>query len=395
MILALRKIRADYQRLRRSGWHALHRLVRRLWAIRVRRNLGARAKRYLAAARRQQRHEGGPDAAILAAYLDKWSVFGRPVDPVYYRMYHALSGVDSADYVPDDIYYTIVEPTLNDYRLGLAYADKSLSDVILQSDAFPVTVARNIGGKFYDAELGALADEELDQVSASYDRLVVKPSLETGSGRLVQVFSRRDGVLRTKSGETLTAAGLLASHGSNFVIQEYLEQHDYYRALNPTSVNGFRLTTYRSVVSDEVAVLAARLKIGGHGEEVDNWHAGGVFCALDLSGQPAGRGLDENCRWHETIPASGIGFSDLGPLPAFKEACELARRTAVKMRYSRILGFDMCVDRDGRPRIMEINNRFIGMFSHQCAGGGVFQEYTDEVIAYCRTHSPAVVGVFI
>lgn len=383
-----------YRHQRRAGWHALHGLVRRMWAARVQRQQRHRARDYLAKARRSGQ-SGAPDPATLAAHLDKWSGLGRPVYADFYRAYRALSGVDCADYVPDDIFYTIVEPALNDHRLGAAYSDKGMSEIVLESSDFPDTVVRNFDGRYYDREFGALSNGGLESALAGLDRVVVKPSLETGSGHNVRIFSRENGALRTRAGETLSEDGLNALYRGNFVIQRYIEQHPYLAALNPSSVNCFRFFTYRSVVDDEVAILAATLKIGGAGAEIDNWAAGGIDCGLDADGRPNSRGFSADCRWHDTVPSSGRRFVDLEPIPSFGRAREVAIRTARKMRYSRVLGFDMCIDAQGRPRIVEINNRFIGIFSHQVKIGGLFGAYTDEVIAHCKAHPRPIVGVFI
>lgn len=74
----------------------------------------------------------------------------------------------------------------------------------------------------------------------------------------------------------------LRSLGDNFIIQERVKQHAEIAKLNPSSLNTFRIVTYRE--RDNVYILNVTLKIGHKGEVVDNGHAGGYFVGTNEDG---------------------------------------------------------------------------------------------------------------
>lgn len=392
--MGLSSIAKIHARWRRAAWNALRTVIYRLWVARLRRGTAARARAVVATARSAGEFIE-PDPATLAAHIRKWSRLGHKVSPHPYRRYKAFGRADDVDFVPDDLYYSVIEPTLNNYHVGLAYSDKNMYEALFEAGDFPESILRNVDGCYYDSRYRIIRETGIDTLLEPYDRLVVKPSIGVGGGDKVRVFIRQGDAFRSSDGLLLDAPSLAAAYGGNFVVQKYFEQHDYFRNLNPSSVNGFRLFTYRSVADDAVHVLGARLKVGGPNSEIDNWTNGGVFCGLDLNGQPGKMALTEHMRWVDTLPASGLPVASLGPVPAFAEACEVARRTAPLLRYSRLLGFDMCVDRNGCPRIMEINNRYIGILPHQATGGPLFREFTDEIIEYCVENARRSAGIFI
>lgn len=75
---------------------------------------------------------------------------------------------------------------------------------------------------------------------------------------------------------------LETNYGKDFIIQEFLEQHESINHFCPTSVNTLRLTLYRSVKDDKCVVPSAIMRIGNMGSVVDNAHAGGCFVGIDI-----------------------------------------------------------------------------------------------------------------
>ena len=65
-------------------------------------------------------------------------------------------------------------------------------------------------------------------------------------------------------------------------------------------------------------------------------------------------------------------------------AVEIAENTP----YHRRLGLDMAVDEAGRPYVIEVNNGLLG--TAQYLNGGLFKQYTDEVMEYCKRNKSKV-----
>ena len=68
-------------------------------------------------------------------------------------------------------------------------------------------------------------------------------------------------------------------YGQNFILQECFRQSDFTVRFNPSSVNTIRIGTYRDL-KGQIHILRAIMRIGANGSEVDNAHAGGMFCGI-------------------------------------------------------------------------------------------------------------------
>lgn len=54
--------------------------------------------------------------------------------------------------------------------------------------------------------------------------------------------------------------------------------------------------------------------------------------------------------------------------------------------YHRCFNLDIMIDRDGNPRLIEINLRSMSVWLYQFNTVACYGEYTDEVIDYCKNH---------
>jgi hypothetical protein len=171
--------------------------------------------------------------------------------------------------------------------------------------------------------------------------------------------------------------------GNNFLVQAYVYQHVFYERFNASSLNTFRVHTYRSVKDDSVHILSAMLRVGGPGSIVDNMKKGGKACGIN----------------HETGKLNGLVFGSDGNSPdrvgevdidkevelyKFHDVAQKAKELAQKQFYTRVIGFDFCVDRMGDVKLIELNNYDVGVDSLQMCNGPLFREFTDEVIDYCK-----------
>ena len=315
------------------------------------------------------------------SHKQKWGRLTPYVNTKWYEVYTNISGVEDANYIPKDIYFTIVEPRLNDRRLVLAYADKNLYDRYYKSAIFPEVLLRNIRGIFYDAEYNRISGDIYRHFD-NEDKIIIKPSLESMGGINVELFIKKDDGIFNNGNEVLDREYLNKRFKENFLIQKYITQHKFFKQFNPSSVNTVRMFTYRSVRSNDVIVLGAALRIGKEDSVVDNQRAGGIACETNDGGLLHEYALDYKFNKFYTFAASKK-FSETGKIYKFDEMKDIALRIAEQNYYFRVLGLDMCVDDRDRVRIIEINNHYIGIDLHQSSGRSLFKEYTDEVIEYC------------
>jgi len=323
------------------------------------------------------------DEAELAEHRRKWSVLQRRVGDKWYRTYSLLCGRQSRDYIPEDIYYSVVEPLLNNAESRPFLANKGMYQLVWGSGMFPRNIVRNVSGFDYDESFRRVDGDGWTALLAVEEKVVVKPSLHSGGGRNIQVFARADGKLENRRGDVLTPDYLKRTYATDYVVQEFVRQHEYFSRLNASSVNTLRVFTYRSVATDHVSILSHIVRMGRDGSEVDNENAGGMVCSVDPDGRLAAIGSDVIGRKYESAPGGQL-FRDLPPVPAIEELRRTALLVASKLVDQRLLGVDLCMDGDGRVRVIEVNMHNLGINFHQMSDGPLFGKFTDEVIEHCR-----------
>jgi len=78
-----------------------------------------------------------------------------------------------------------------------------------------------------------------------------------------------------------------------------------------------------------------------------------------------------------------VVFKEVGSLLKYDDIISTGLKMAGLYPYQRLLGFDLCVDREGNVRLIEVNNRNNEINFFQMAGEPLFREYTGEVVNWC------------
>jgi len=321
---------------------------------------------------------------LLKEHKQLWRPLSKVVPSVFIKAYVGLTGVKSKDFIPENIYYTIVEPILNNPIASAGYEDKAQIDWFHNDEYLPVIYLRNIHGVYYDKNRNELAKPILSFEEADNGKIIVKPSIDSQGGRNIFIFSFKDNEWKTRKGDVLTIKFLEQHFKQNFIVQEYVEQHPFFRQFNESSVNTLRVMTYRSVKDNKMHVLHAVLRVGKDGNEIDNQSLGGYACGIQSNGVLRAFVADKYGATKQTLAKGTINLSEVGKVYMIEEVKEVARKLAKCHFHSRILGFDLCVDKNSRVKLIEVNNMDIGMELTQHLVGPLFREFTNEVIDYCK-----------
>ncbi len=328
----------------------------------------------------------------IAAHKKKWNDFGVTVKPLWLKVFSSVNKKVDINYVPESIYYSEIEPRLNNRMLALSYSDKNFYDTYYTSaDLFPETVLRKIDGVIYTKEFKprVLNKNEFEQLLSPNEVLVLKDTLDTGGGVSVKLFERtNDKFIDKLSGEELTPEFLEKNYGRDFVLQKFISQHPFFAAFNTSSLNTLRIFTYRSVTSEEIIILHSVIRIGKTGSVVDNQASGGISCGIDRTGKLNDFAIDKFGK--KQSESNGIKFSEAGKVPMFEEMSAVVTEIAAQNYYSRLLGFDITIDSSNKIRIIEINNSNMEINFLQMNNGSLFGSYTDEVINYCLNNTKSI-----
>ncbi len=150
-----------------------------------------------------------------------------------------------------------------------------------------------------------------------------------------------------------------------FLVEEFITQHERMAALCPTSVNTLRLISYFDGV--KVHVLASVLKMG-NGGDVDNFSNGGMYTMLDEHGTARYAAFDGESATYERHPLTGVdivGFT----VPLYDRALELVDELARIVPGIPYVGWDIAIAPE-RPIVIE-GNYNTGVFQLKPTVSGV------------------------
>lgn len=327
----------------------------------------------------------------------KWSVFGLKANPIYYRLFSHYIGKDM-NIVPENICHDVIEPILNPFKYTKTYADKNLFDKFFPIGYLPQTILRKMNGFYYDANYNRIDmdDNKLVQMLADSgkEKIIIKPTVDGMSGVGVRCFVKEEGIWHLyQDYEKFDFNYLETKCGNDFIIQEFLEQHESIERFCRTSVNTLRLTLYRSVKNDECVVTSAIMRIGNNGSVVDNAHAGGCFVGIDITNGHLGNCVSNQYGERHYV-FNGIDFREPQQIPIelWEKVIRFAKTIGdgKTILHHRLIALDLMVDKNGNPRLVEFNIEYYGMWPFQFTMSSAFGDYTDEILAYCQSRRNSI-----
>lgn len=313
-------------------------------------------------------------------YIRKWASVVRFPSPYAYRLFSQYCG--NTPEILSENATLIINDTLNPKEFQLFYSDKNVFDRVFPEGSMPKTVLRRIKGLTLDKNYNRvnLTDSQFKDLLNSYDTLVIKPTVDSDSGRGVKLFHKRSEGFFSKDGMEMTLS-VFENYGRDIILQEGVKQHAALAALNPESVNTLRIATYKSVEDGEVHVLSFVVRMGNTGSEVDNLHAGGRMLLIGKDGRSADYCIDQYGRrfiTHNNIDLSKYTLQ----IPNYPEVIEFCKRIAKSMPELHLLQHDITVDAQGTPKCIEVNSSGFAMWIAQFMGVPALSSHTDEIINY-------------
>ena len=267
--------------------------------------------------------------------------FGKAAYWPYLALYTEARGEFIRGWIPFDYFLHILEPKLNppvyrDFGSLKTYDYRRFGDFAVE----PLFV--RVLGLYYNSRFEVVKEEELRKFMATYDgNIVVKQEFGWG-GNQVQFMHASE-----FSPDKLVK-------GLNYVIQPEIKQYKLLHELHPDSVNTLRVTTFLKK-DGSVDIVFVILRFGVDGSKVDNLVAGGSCVAMDPDGNPAPVAYDDfGYPGGETHKNTGFRFSDL-KLPMYHEIIARCKKAHQQNPYIRLIGWDVCVDESGTPKLLEWN----------------------------------------
>jgi len=306
-------------------------------------------------------------------HLRIWRPLRRDVSLNTLRACYNMSGIADPEIMPEELYTSEVEASLNRYDFSYFLSNKNFLSRWLPADLSPEVYLHNIDGEFYSGGYELLTPAEVGQVLNQIEYpVVIKPSMGAG-GRDVNFPSDRRRLEELMRGRR------------NFVVQRKLRQHPFFSRFYDRCLNTVRVCLYKSFGDDKIYFLNAAMRMG-KGGSLDNLNAGGIVRFIHEDGTLNALALDNWGEKFQRHPDSGVDFTKRERLPKYEELKELSVRLAREVYLCRLVSFDFCMDEAGDWRVVEINLRNQTIQMAQYAGRPFFKPFTGEVIEYCKQH---------
>ena len=294
------------------------------------------------------------------------------MNSIWSRYYNGIKretkGEFDARYIPLDIQACFIDDWFNNTQTALAIDDKNMYDLYFHDVNMPGTVGRIVNHSFLDEKYINISIDTLIERCSLAKHVIMKPSIGSMAGHGIVFWSEEEGVEVLKK--------FLLEH-DNYIIQELIQQHEEINKIYSQSVNSIRIVTCNFM--GETDVLSAVIRIGQGGNKLDNASQGGLFCGINEDGTLKKYGYSkygETC----TVHPQGTVFAECR-IPNFDKCKELVINLSNRfLRFSKLISWDLAVDENGEPTIIEVNLCYGGADIHQIANGPLFGDKTEDVL---------------
>ena len=167
---------------------------------------------------------------------------------------------------------------------------------------------------------------------------------------------------------------LFAEYYADYLIQAVIRQHADMAVLNPSSINTIRVVTYRNGM--EILPVYTVIRIGRKGMNIDNESAGGISAIIKPDGTIGkyaygAPGVDK-----VELTDTGVRLEGY-KVPSFFKALELVKQSHIQLPYFNLIGWDIAIEADGQPVMIELN---LNPDLSQSANGPAFGEHTEMIL---------------
>lgn len=256
-------------------------------------------------------------------------------------LYTEMRGEFKEGWIPDDYYRFELLPRINPEKFIRFSEAKTIDHKLFEGLIVDPLVFRS-NGQYYNREGNPHTKLEVQSfLSGINDEIIIKP--DDGHGGEDIIFKHANELRLDELPE-----------GPNLLFQRVVTQHPELSKLYPHSINTFRVLSYLNSDGD-VEVKFIIIRFGMDGSRVDNTARGGGWMFVGLDGKPAPMGYDGfGFPIGTQHPDTGTAFADL-ELPFVSEIIAFCKKAHRNFPYTRIIGWDVFVDENEEPKLIEWN----------------------------------------
>lgn len=222
-------------------------------------------------------------------------------------------------------------------------------------------------GFWYDGNGLLISPNQAKKILSEEQYVFVKVARDSYGGHGVKYLSGKDSV------------DYMSAIDCDLVVQKPLEQSEVLSDINPSSVNTIRVMTLLRK-DGSVKVCSSVLRMGKDASKVDNASSGGITVGIQNDGKLNKIAYSVNGRKYLKHPTTGVRFDDI-IIPNVSLIRELVAEQATKLPYFRLISWDVALDKNDEPVLIEANLCDGELDFHQLNNGPLFGEETEAVLS--------------
>lgn len=294
----------------------------------------------------------------------------------YFCLIKHYIGFD-ARYLAGSVYIPHVCYALNPINTVEYFSHKGLLDLVCHEVPRPSTIIKSVGTVLLNSSNKICSLEEaVRNIAREEEPLILKLSTDSCMGLNIKKISPHSDNENIKT--------LLEQYKeTDFVIQRFVKQSEQTAKFNSSSLNSFRITTFN--VNNTASVGSRVIRFGAPDSFVDNigGGSGGIMIGVDTKGILSNFGYDVH--GYRKTSHNGINFGG-ACIDNFSKVEELALNLHSNMPNIGIIGWDIALDHNDSPVLIEANTIWPGIAIEQLCTGPIFGDRTEEVIDYVKHH---------
>lgn len=288
-----------------------------------------------------------------------------------HTFYTLATGVFNANYMPDDLYYSRIDPYFNDWDRAKYVDNKAYYRLMYPGMKQPKLLCYRMNSFWYNenGELTCIQNVLNKLINTSH--FFIKQATESEGGHgVVFVDSSK------KSKDDIY--NILNTNNLDIVIQEGLKQSKTLSAINESSVNTIRLLTLLHKTGD-VSLYSSILRMGIGGAKVDNASSGGITVGIEDNGRLKKFAYSSNGKRYEVHSTSQVHFDNF-VIPNYDKIKGLIKEQAKNFPHFRLVSWDIVLNEKDEPVIIEANLHFGEINFHQLNNGPLFGDDTCKIL---------------
>lgn len=299
----------------------------------------------------------------------------------YFAIYNAVEHDKSKlkYYIPDSFFYAFIDEWLTHPKRSAQVDDKQLYKYLFAGVKTTEVVARKVGDNYFDADFNRISIADFVSLCLDEEEVVAKASISSYGGHAVKFWSRKE-----ESFDQLLAYinkppyFYTQPYGTEYVVEKVVKQHPDMARFNPSSINTIRIMTM--IYDGKFIPLSSVLRMGVNGSRVDNCSSGGIVCGIEQEiGFSKRVAYNANGDKFTEHPQTGA-FGDIY-IPSWEKVLQVVEKLAWRFSgISQLISWDIAIDEDGDPVVIEMNISYGELDFHQYCNGPIFGYMTPEIL---------------